>query len=314
LALSPRTLLAVAILIAGIAYTLPTQVAGIASFQPTTAGSVEPTFRITAWRGSLTVAGHTRSARHEALLRELAAQHYPDHERTFEFRPLGLVPDWWTDATTGLLGVMSPAISPSARLTADTLKIAAILPADIGTESPFGALEPLLPSTMSVQPRTAPAGPALSERELCERQFRRFRAGPVNFAGAGTTLRPSAYPELDRIVMLADACRGATLTITGHTDATGSESWNRQLSLDRARAVAAYLTGRGIAADDIVAAGAGSAVAVADNQTRYGRSLNRRIEVSFSYDPVSSGDVRLTSSISNSSVALGGTGGLPRAP
>jgi outer membrane protein OmpA-like peptidoglycan-associated protein len=205
-------------------------------------------------------------------------------------------------------------ISATARLDEDTLRIDAIVSDDVAAESQIRSLAPLLPAAVGLQWRLVSAGPAVPQRKLCERLFRQFQAGPVNFAGSGTTLRTSAYPELDRIAALADTCRGATLTVTGHTDATGSETWNRQLSLDRARAVSAYLVARGVAADNIVAVGAGSADPVADNGTRYGRGLNRRIEVSLSYDPASSGDVRLTSSISNSSVALGGTGGLPRSP
>ena len=311
---SRRTLLATAVLVAGIGYALPTQNAASTALTTTRAGSAEPIFEVTAWRNTVTVAGHTRSARHEARLRELAAQYYPDRKLIFRFRPLGLVPDWWTDVTTALFAAMSPAISPRARLTVNALRIDAFVPDDVAARSPMRPLEALLPATVRLQPKIVSAGPAVSARALCERQFSEFRVGSVNFAGTGTTLRPSAYPELDRVVMLADACRGATLTITGHTDATGDEAWNRQLSLERARAVAAYLVNRGIAADTIVIAGAGSAAPVADNGTRYGRSLNRRIEIGFSYEPASSGDVSLTSSIANNSVALGGTGGLPRAP
>ena len=307
-------MLAAAVLVAGIGYALPTQFHAAPILVAPPAAQAEPAFEVTAWRGSLRIAGHTRSAQHEARLRELAARYYPDHEVVYEFRPFGLVPDWWTNVTTELLAALSPAISPSARLTENTLSIAAFVPDDSAAESQLRTLEALLPDPVRLQPRLAAIGPAVPTRSLCERQFLEFRAGPVNFAGTGTTLRPSAYPELDRVVMLADACRGATLVVTGHTDATGGEAWNRQLSLERARAVAVYLVERGISADAIVAAGAGSAVPVADNGTRYGRSLNRRIEVSFSYEPASSGDVSLISSISNNSDALGGTGGLPRAP
>jgi outer membrane protein OmpA-like peptidoglycan-associated protein len=83
------------------------------------------------------------------------------------------------------------------------------------------------------------------------------------------------------VVVLADACREATVTITGHTDSSGSENWNRQLSLARAGAVAAYLDARGIAKERLVITGAGSSLPVADNATRYGRSINRRIEIQF---------------------------------
>jgi outer membrane protein OmpA-like peptidoglycan-associated protein len=94
-------------------------------------------------------------------------------------------------------------------------------------------------------------------------------------------MRRSAYPVLDRVIALADACRGSTLTITGHTDSTGNESWNQQLSLARAQAVATYLDSRGIAGDRLISVGAGSSLPIATNATRYGRGINRRIDIHF---------------------------------
>ena len=49
--------------------------------------------------------------------------------------------------------------------------------------------------------------------------------------------------------------------------------------------VAAHLETRGIAEERMLVHGAGSSVPIADNATRYGRSLNRRIVIEFSYPP-----------------------------
>jgi outer membrane protein OmpA-like peptidoglycan-associated protein len=67
--------------------------------------------------------------------------------------------------------------------------------------------------------------------------------------------------------------------ITGHTDSSGDESWNERLSLERANTVATYIEGGGIAATRLIVAGAGSSEPIAENDTSYSRSLNRRIEV-----------------------------------
>lgn len=48
------------------------------------------------------------------------------------------------------------------------------------------------------------------------------------------------------------------LIITGHTDATGPEAYNRQLSYRRARAVADYLMDQGVPEDKLVIQGEGS--------------------------------------------------------
>jgi OOP family OmpA-OmpF porin len=218
------------------------------------------------------------------MLRAFATRHFPDREPQFDFRPLGLVPDWWTAVTTRLLAAVAATTLPSASLLEDRLEIRAFASDTVAFEARLDSVRRSLPAEMSLQSRIASPGPALTARELCLRQFDRFEAGPIRFEETGTALRTSAYPELDRVVMLATTCRDATVTITGHTDGSGDETWNRQLSLERARAVAALLAERGVLADNIVPKGAGSSVPVADNATRYGRSLNRRIEVDFSYD------------------------------
>ena len=116
---------------------------------------------------------------------------------------------------------------------------------------------------------------------LCARAFANHNAGPVNFDESATTFRSSAVPVLQRIVALANACRNAAIEITGHTDSSGDERWNVQLSLARAEAIADYLVRQGIAAERLIATGAGSSSPIADNATRYGRGLNRRIEFAF---------------------------------
>lgn len=116
---------------------------------------------------------------------------------------------------------------------------------------------------------------------LCARAFANYSAGPVKFDESATSFRSSAIPVLQRIIALANACRNATIEITGHTDSSGDERWNLQLSLARAEAVADYLVSHGIAAERLVTTGAGASSPIADNATRYGRGLNRRIEFAF---------------------------------
>lgn len=116
---------------------------------------------------------------------------------------------------------------------------------------------------------------------LCTRALANHDAGPVNFEESKTVFRSSAVPVLQRIVALANVCRNAAIAITGHTDSSGDERWNVRLSLARAEAIAAYLAEQGIAPERLIATGAGSSSPVADNTTRYGRGLNRRIEFAF---------------------------------
>jgi outer membrane protein OmpA-like peptidoglycan-associated protein len=66
--------------------------------------------------------------------------------------------------------------------------------------------------------------------------------------------------------------------VRGHTDDRGSDAFNLKLSEKRAEAVVAYLVAQGVPAARLRAAGRGEAEPVYDNDTRAGRSANRRVE------------------------------------
>jgi len=114
--------------------------------------------------------------------------------------------------------------------------------------------------------------------DLCSRMFAELIAGRVSFGQSGTNFRNASRPVLDRIADFARDCRQATIGITGHTDNTGNESYNRTLSRARAQAVADYLLEHGATAAQLQVSGAGSEFPVADNATPQGREQNRRID------------------------------------
>ena len=70
-----------------------------------------------------------------------------------------------------------------------------------------------------------------------------------------------------------------TIGITGHTDNTGSESYNQGLSERRAAAVQAYMATRGVNPALLSSAGMGESSPVADNDTKEGRHQNRRVDI-----------------------------------
>ena len=69
------------------------------------------------------------------------------------------------------------------------------------------------------------------------------------------------------------------VTVTGHTDNTGSAAYNQDLSERRASAVASVLRAGGVASSRIRVVGAGENQPIASNQTASGRQANRRVEV-----------------------------------
>lgn len=94
-----------------------------------------------------------------------------------------------------------------------------------------------------------------------------------------TSIRPGLYSELDRVAQVLSAYPQTTILIAGHTDSSGSDAYNQQLSERRAESVKNALVQRGIAASRIQAIGYGESSPIADNSTEYGRQQNRRVEV-----------------------------------
>jgi OOP family OmpA-OmpF porin len=70
-----------------------------------------------------------------------------------------------------------------------------------------------------------------------------------------------------------------SVTVIGHTDSVGSDAFNDELSLRRARSVRDFLVGRGIPADLIQVSGEGKRQPIASNDTAEGRARNRRVEI-----------------------------------
>lgn len=66
-----------------------------------------------------------------------------------------------------------------------------------------------------------------------------------------SVLKPESFPELNRIIDLMNERPSMTVEIAGHTDKIGTVQYNLGLSERRAKAVAKYLTGKGIAVDRI---------------------------------------------------------------
>jgi OOP family OmpA-OmpF porin len=102
----------------------------------------------------------------------------------------------------------------------------------------------------------------------------------VNFDNNEAVLRLDAYPILDEAVKGLKVWGDVDVEVAGHTDSVGTDEHNLELSQRRAEAVRAYLIGKGISADRLVAKGYGEAQPVADNDTEEGRFKNRRVELS----------------------------------
>jgi len=82
--------------------------------------------------------------------------------------------------------------------------------------------------------------------------------------------------SLDKIANTLNTIGIVDIIVEGHTDSTGSERYNRELSLKRATMVADYLAKAGMSRERMQVKALGSDNPIATNATREGRSENRR--------------------------------------
>ncbi len=92
-------------------------------------------------------------------------------------------------------------------------------------------------------------------------------------------LNKELLSKLDSISTYLRKQPQAELIVSGHTDNVGKESYNLNLSSQRAEAVAEYFLDKGIAPEQITFAGFGSAQPIATNDNLEGRRKNRRVEI-----------------------------------
>jgi outer membrane protein OmpA-like peptidoglycan-associated protein len=103
--------------------------------------------------------------------------------------------------------------------------------------------------------------------------------GDLLFDVDGANLKPGGLAEVRRVAEALADRPARRVEIEGHTDSTGSENYNIQLSDDRAAAVKQALIEAGVMAEQITARGYGESYPVATNETQSGRQQNRRVEL-----------------------------------
>ncbi|PZR27950.1 MAG: hypothetical protein DI535_08385 [Citrobacter freundii] len=91
-------------------------------------------------------------------------------------------------------------------------------------------------------------------------------------------LGESAKSNLNELVNILNKYPDTNIEIQGHTDDTGTDSYNQGLSERRAGAVATYLRSRNISSSRITTKGFGESAPKYDNSTENGRSQNRRVD------------------------------------
>jgi outer membrane protein OmpA-like peptidoglycan-associated protein len=103
--------------------------------------------------------------------------------------------------------------------------------------------------------------------------------GNVTFDTDSAALRPQFFGVLNSVGKVLTEFDKTVVEVAGHTDSTGSDSHNMNLSQRRANTVGEYLYTQGIMDQRIITIGLGEHHPIADNSTAEGRQLNRRVEI-----------------------------------
>ena len=101
----------------------------------------------------------------------------------------------------------------------------------------------------------------------------------INFDFNSDKIKDESKQTLDQIVKILKDNAAWKMTVEGHTDNIGGESFNQTLSEKRANAVKKYLTDAGIEESRLTAKGLGMSKSIAENDTESGRARNRRVEL-----------------------------------
>jgi outer membrane protein OmpA-like peptidoglycan-associated protein len=101
----------------------------------------------------------------------------------------------------------------------------------------------------------------------------------ITFDVNQSDIKPNFYETLNSVSLVLKEYDKTTISVNGHADSTGSESYNLELSQRRAASVSSYLAGQGVNPARLRAVGYGESTPVASNASADGRRLNRRVEL-----------------------------------
>lgn len=106
--------------------------------------------------------------------------------------------------------------------------------------------------------------------------------GNVTFATDSSDINARFYDVLNSVAIVLKEYDKTLIDVTGHTDSTGSDQHNMELSQRRANSVSSYLIGQGLNSQRFYITGAGESQPIASNDTAQGREQNRRVEIRLS--------------------------------
>ena len=104
----------------------------------------------------------------------------------------------------------------------------------------------------------------------------------ITFATDQDRVIPAFFPTLNSVALVLNKFNRTIVDVYGHTDSTGDDNYNFNLSQRRALSVANYLNTQGVDSRRFAVTGFGETRPLANNATDLGRAQNRRVEIQIS--------------------------------
>lgn len=104
-------------------------------------------------------------------------------------------------------------------------------------------------------------------------------AKTILFDSGKSRIKTSSYTVLNEIIAILSKHPNSRFMIEGHTDSSGSATFNQRLSESRALSVKNFLASHGVSGYRLTSSGYGESRPVASNATKEGRRQNRRVEI-----------------------------------
>lgn len=104
----------------------------------------------------------------------------------------------------------------------------------------------------------------------------------ITFASGSANVK--AQQNIQKMAQIMAKYPENVIQVIGHTDSTGSDSFNQTLSQQRANSVKSIMAANGVPSNVISTVGMGEGQPLGSNKTTDGRATNRRVEILISVD------------------------------
>lgn len=101
----------------------------------------------------------------------------------------------------------------------------------------------------------------------------------ITFEVGKSDVKPNFVDVLHSVTLVLNEYKSTMIEVAGHTDSTGSESYNQMLSQQRAQAVGNILMQDRVEPVRLDIVGYGESYPIANNSSEAGRQQNRRVEL-----------------------------------